>query len=54
MFEKVGVPILGIVENMSGFPLPGQCGAETAIFGSGGAAETSRTRGVPFPGARCR
>jgi ATP-binding protein involved in chromosome partitioning len=36
MFEKVGIPILGVVENMS-FHLCPQCGHESHIFGKGGA-----------------
>ncbi|MGE4232739.1 MAG: Mrp/NBP35 family ATP-binding protein [Bacteriovoracia bacterium] len=35
MFEKVNVPILGIVENMSSFVCDG-CGKEHSVFGSGG------------------
>jgi ATP-binding protein involved in chromosome partitioning len=37
MFEKVGIPILGVVENMS-FHVCQKCGHESHIFGSGGAA----------------
>lgn len=37
MFEKVNIPILGIVENMSTH-ICSQCGHEEAIFGSGGGA----------------
>ena len=37
MFEKVNVPVLGIVENMSTH-ICSQCGHEETIFGSGGAA----------------
>jgi ATP-binding protein involved in chromosome partitioning len=36
MFEKVGIPILGVVENMS-FHICPECGHESHIFGSGGA-----------------
>jgi ATP-binding protein involved in chromosome partitioning len=36
MFEKVRVPVLGVVENMSTYLCP-HCGQEEAIFGSGGA-----------------
>src|SRR5687767_687179 len=36
MFEKVGIPILGVVENMS-FHICPKCGHESHIFGSGGA-----------------
>ncbi|MBV7257632.1 Mrp/NBP35 family ATP-binding protein [Pacificimonas sp. WHA3] len=50
MFGKVGIPVLGIVENMSTFVCPA-CGAATDIFGHGGAEETSKARGVPFLGA---
>jgi ATP-binding protein involved in chromosome partitioning len=35
MFERVAVPVLGIVENMSYFECP-HCGKPTALFGSGG------------------
>src|SRR5471032_3362188 len=38
MFEKVGIPILGIVENMSTH-ICSKCGHEEHIFGSGGAAK---------------
>src|SRR3954463_1781002 len=41
MFEKVGIPILGIVENMS-FHVCTKCGHESHIFGSGGAEKMSR------------
>ena len=37
MFEKVGIPILGVVENMS-FHRCAKCGHESHIFGEGGAA----------------
>ncbi len=36
MFEKVNVPVLGVVENMSGY-ICSHCGHHEAIFGSGGA-----------------
>lgn len=35
MFQRVNVPVLGIVENMSWFECP-HCGKPTALFGSGG------------------
>lgn len=50
MFEKVDVPVLGIVENMSYFHCP-HCGGRSEIFGHGGAKETSERLGVPFLGA---
>jgi ATP-binding protein involved in chromosome partitioning len=50
MMEQVKVPILGIVENMSGFTCPG-CGEVTHIFHQGGGAKIAATLGVPFLGA---
>jgi ATP-binding protein involved in chromosome partitioning len=41
MFEKVGIPILGVVENMS-FHLCPQCGHESHIFGQGGAERMAK------------
>lgn len=35
MFQRTGVPVLGVVENMSWFECP-HCGKPTALFGSGG------------------
>ncbi|WP_375570204.1 Mrp/NBP35 family ATP-binding protein [Ahrensia marina] len=49
MFQKVEVPILGIVENMSSYVCP-QCGHEAHIFGHGGAREDAAKFGVPFLG----
>jgi len=49
MFEKVHVPILGIVENMSYFLCP-HCGERSDIFGHGGARDEALRRGVPFLG----
>ena len=48
MFEKVGILILGIVENMS-FHLCPQCGTR-AIFGAGGAEKMSRDYGTELLG----
>jgi len=47
MFQKMNVPILGIVENMSGFTCP-DCGHTTHIFGKGGAAAEAKLLGVPL------
>jgi ATP-binding protein involved in chromosome partitioning len=47
MFEKVGVPVLGIVENMSTFICP-CCGTETAIFGAGGGERLAAESGTPL------
>ncbi len=50
MFEKVGVPIIGIVENMS-IHICSKCGHEEHIFGSGGGEAMCKDYGVPFLGA---
>src|SRR5476649_672774 len=50
MFEKVGVPILGIVENMSTH-ICSNCGHAEEIFGSGGGAKMCADFGVEFLGA---
>lgn len=47
MFQKLNVPILGIVENMSSFRCP-HCGEATHIFGHGGAAEEAERLGCPL------
>ncbi len=44
------IPILGVVENMSGFVCP-ECGAETDLFGSGGGFRASMRLGVPLLGS---
>ena len=49
MFEKVGVPIVGIVENMS-MHVCSNCGHAEAIFGEGGAARMCADYNVPFLG----
>ena len=49
MFEKVDVPILGVVENMSTFICP-NCGHEEHIFDYGGARSEAESQGVPFLG----
>ncbi|AJY44704.1 iron-sulfur cluster carrier protein ApbC [Martelella endophytica] len=49
MFNKVSVPVLGIVENMSAFICP-DCGATHHIFGHGGAKAEAEKIGVPFLG----
>ena len=49
MFEKVGVRILGLVENMSFFSCP-NCGHDSAIFGHGGARTEAMRLGIPFLG----
>ena len=49
MFRKVNIPILGLVENMSGFVCP-DCDKMHEIFGSGGAQSRAETLQVPFLG----
>ena len=49
MFEKVNVPVLGLVENMSFFCCP-NCGHRTDIFGHGGARAEAERLGVEFLG----
>ncbi len=49
MFEKVGVPIVGIVENMS-MHICSNCGHAEAIFGQGGAERMCKDYNVPFLG----
>jgi ATP-binding protein involved in chromosome partitioning len=46
MLKKVNVDVLGIVENMSGLPMPD--GTMMPIFGSGGGEKTAREFGVPL------
>ena len=50
MFEKVGVPIIGIIENMS-IHICSKCGHEETIFGSGGAEKMGKDYDVEFLGA---
>lgn len=49
MFEKVDVPTLGIIENMSYFVCP-DCGSRSHIFGHGGARETAEKLKADFLG----
>ena len=49
MFQRVDVPVLGIIENMSYFICP-SCGERSDIFGHGGAANEADKLGVPFLG----
>jgi len=50
MFEKVNIPILGVVENMSIHICP-NCGHESHIFGTGGGEQMCKDYGVDFLGA---
>jgi ATP-binding protein involved in chromosome partitioning len=49
MYQKLNVPTLGIVENMSYFACPG-CGRESDLFGKGGGERLAEELGVPFLG----
>ena len=49
MFQRVGVPVLGIVENMSWFECP-HCGKPTALFGSGGGDRLAKELDLPLLG----
>jgi ATP-binding protein involved in chromosome partitioning len=50
MFEKVGIPILGIVENMSTH-ICSHCGHEEHIFGAGGAERMAKEYGAELLGS---
>lgn len=49
MFERVNAPVLGVIENMSGFICP-CCGTEYDLFGKGGGEALASVAGVPFLG----
>jgi ATP-binding protein involved in chromosome partitioning len=49
MFKRLSVPILGLVENMTGFACP-HCGEVTEIFGRGGGERFCEQHGVDFLG----
>jgi ATP-binding protein involved in chromosome partitioning len=49
MFQQLGAPVLGLVENMSYMPLPG--GGVADIFGRGGAERAAKELQLPFLGA---
>ena len=48
--QRMKIPVLGVVENMSGFVCP-HCGEFTPIFGQYGAKELSKSMNVPFLGS---
>jgi len=50
MFQKLNVPVLGVVENMSHYQCP-QCGHEEAIFGTGGAKKLAEDYGLTLLGS---
>jgi Mrp family chromosome partitioning ATPase len=47
--RQIKVPVVGLVENMSGFSCP-HCGKEIEIFKSGGGEEAAKELGIPFLG----
>ena len=49
MFEKVHIPVLGVLENMS-VHICSQCGCREALFGSDGGKHLAETLGVPLLG----
>jgi ATP-binding protein involved in chromosome partitioning len=49
MFEKVNVPVLGVVENMSSYICP-ECGHEARLFGEGGGQQLAGESDVPLLG----
>ncbi len=49
MFQQLGIPVLGVVENMSGFVADD--GKHYDIFGRGGAEQMAQRLNVPFLGA---
>jgi ATP-binding protein involved in chromosome partitioning len=49
MFDKVSIPVLGLVENMSSFICP-HCQQETPIFAKGGARAAAAKMGIRFLG----
>ncbi len=49
LFEKAGVPIIGLVENMAGYVCP-HCGESSDPFGNGGAEAAAKELGIPFLG----
>ena len=49
LFNRVQVPVLGLIENMSGYQCP-HCGEESDPFGSGGAEAGAKRMHIPFLG----
>ncbi|MGH7504104.1 MAG: P-loop NTPase, partial [Longimicrobiales bacterium] len=47
MFERVRTPVLGVVENMSGFTCP-HCGGHADIFGDGGGRKLAEDMNLPL------
>jgi ATP-binding protein involved in chromosome partitioning len=49
LFRKMDVPVIGLIENMSGYACP-HCGEVSNPFGSGGAEAAAATMAIPFLG----
>jgi ATP-binding protein involved in chromosome partitioning len=49
LFRKMDVPVLGLIENMSGYACP-HCGEVSDPFGSGGAEAAAKVMDIPFLG----
>ncbi len=47
--RRVNLPVLGVIENMSGFVCP-ECGKRSDVFGAGGGEDMASDMGVPFLG----
>ena len=50
MYQKLNIPTLGVIENMSHFVCP-QCSSESDIFGKGGGERMAKEAGIPFLGS---
>lgn len=48
--EKLDLPVLGVIENMSGMSCP-HCGKDISLFGEGGGKKAAEDLGVPYLGA---
>ena len=48
--EKLGLPVIGVIENMSGMVCP-HCGTEIDLFGKGGGKKVAEEMNIPFLGA---
>lgn len=48
--EKLGLPVIGVIENMSGMVCP-HCGGEIDLFGKGGGRKIAEEMHIPFLGA---
>jgi ATP-binding protein involved in chromosome partitioning len=49
MFEKLSIPVIGMIENMSQFVCP-HCGVQTDVFSHAGAKRAAIQLGIPFLG----